>query len=228
MITSFESSLRICISCWGKLINSFIFTIQLLGLLLFGMILFLLLVPSFYRECFITKFLHMKISKKAGVLWFQHVLFAWNIKKVWSICFYSVLTPWNFGVGWVTFLIFLLIVFYLFFGIARGVDGYYFGYGNAVTRDWLNIWIKSDSKVVIRAFQKSDIIPWDLWNKWNNCLIGINVNCSHIYHEENTSATKLVAFGHTLIDFTWYTSPAYFIKEEFNRDKLEYPSYLFS
>jgi ribonuclease HI len=40
----------------------------------------------------------------------------------------------------------------------------------AVDRNWRQLWIESDSKLAVSAFKNSSIIPWQLKNRWLNCM----------------------------------------------------------
>jgi hypothetical protein len=36
--------------------------------------------------------------------------------------------------------------------------------------NWKNLWLESDSSLVVLAFKSIDLIPWELSNRWKNCL----------------------------------------------------------
>lgn len=53
-------------------------------------------------------------------------------------------------------------------------------------RNWLNLWIESDSKLVTLAVKSPQIVPWQIKNKWLNCLTllkSMNFLLSHIFRE---------------------------------------------
>ncbi|GAU24780.1 hypothetical protein TSUD_356100 [Trifolium subterraneum] len=96
----------------------------------------------------------------------------------------------------------------------------------AAHRGWWNIWLESDSKIALEAFTNHDIVPWDLRNRWTNCLsLDVNVKYSHIYREGNACADKLANEGHVVTNYTWWDSMPACIKDEFLQDKLGFPSY---
>lgn len=45
----------------------------------------------------------------------------------------------------------------------------------SVSKCWNNIWIESDSQVVIREIMNNDIVHWDLLNRWSNSVLDFNV-----------------------------------------------------
>jgi ribonuclease HI len=36
--------------------------------------------------------------------------------------------------------------------------------------NWKNLWIETNSKMVVSTFQKMPSVPWYHSNRWNNCL----------------------------------------------------------
>jgi ribonuclease HI len=77
-----------------------------------------------------------------------------------------------------------------------------------------NIWIESDSSLVVRAFQNpSHEVTWNLWNRWRNALVlfkPLNGMVSHIFREGNQVADSLVNFGCTLSSPTrWHQAPQF-------------------
>jgi len=43
----------------------------------------------------------------------------------------------------------------------------------ANTHHWKNLWLEADSELVIEAFKNCSLVPWNLRNKWMNCLYPI-------------------------------------------------------
>lgn len=43
----------------------------------------------------------------------------------------------------------------------------------AVSRGWLNLWIETDSTLVVMAFNNVALIPCSLRNKWRNCMLSL-------------------------------------------------------
>jgi ribonuclease HI len=53
----------------------------------------------------------------------------------------------------------------------------------AAAKNWNNIWLESDSTLVVMAFKSSVLIPWALSNRWHNCLLlthSMNFIVSHV------------------------------------------------
>jgi hypothetical protein len=92
---------------------------------------------------------------------------------------------------------------------------------------WHNLWIESDSTAVLRAFSNSiNVMPWDLRNRWSNCLhLGLHIATSHIYREGNTCADKLANHGHLLDNILWWDSISSFLIDDFLRDRLGIPRF---
>jgi len=67
-------------------------------------------------------------------------------------------------------------------------------------RNWLNLSIESDSGLVTLAVKSPHIVPWQIKNRWLNCLTlvkSMNFLLSHIFREGNHCADKLAALGLT-------------------------------
>jgi ribonuclease HI len=59
------------------------------------------------------------------------------------------------------------------------------------------LWLESDSLNALRAFDDMNVVPWNLRNRWSNCLnLGLTLKWSHIFREGNTCADKLANFSH--------------------------------
>jgi hypothetical protein len=57
---------------------------------------------------------------------------------------------------------------------------------------WHNLWIESDSTAALRTFSNGTVVPWDLRNRWSNCLHpGLHIAISQIYHKGNCSGLGL-------------------------------------
>jgi ribonuclease HI len=100
----------------------------------------------------------------------------------------------------------------------------------AVNKGWSQLWLESDSMLVVKAFSSSKVVPWALRNRWDNCLARIsNMNffVSHIYREGNHCADKLASLGLTLPGFTWWNQIPPQLRDDFGRNRLGMPSYRF-
>jgi len=61
----------------------------------------------------------------------------------------------------------------------------------AYENSWTNIWLETDSSLVVLAFKNEDHITWSLRNRWHNMKFKLRqINCivTHIYREGNKVA----------------------------------------
>jgi hypothetical protein len=83
----------------------------------------------------------------------------------------------------------------------------------AYQRNWLNFRLESDSMLVVNAFSNSTIVPWQLSNRWSNCMKLINdMNfvISHIFREGNQCADSLANFDLIIQGlFSWESAPSF-------------------
>jgi ribonuclease HI len=96
----------------------------------------------------------------------------------------------------------------------------------ANSKHWNFLCLESDSKVALHAFDNIDIVPWDLRNRWLNCLaFGITLQWSHIYREGNSCADKIANLGHAYNNLEWWESLPSLLRNDFLRDTLGLPQY---
>lgn len=72
----------------------------------------------------------------------------------------------------------------------------------AASNGFHNVWLESDSQLVILAFKSNFVVPWSLRNKWENCLQlthRMGFRAIHIYREGNVCADILANFGLSLL-----------------------------
>jgi hypothetical protein len=96
----------------------------------------------------------------------------------------------------------------------------------AYVRNWKQLWIESDSKLAILAYRNQKIIPWQLQNRWSNCLLKIidmDVIVSHVYREGNSIVDKLSKLGLNVNDFTWWSSSPSSIRLDLARNRDDLP-----
>jgi ribonuclease HI len=100
----------------------------------------------------------------------------------------------------------------------------------AFENSWNNIWLETDSSLVVLAFQNEGHIPWSLRNRWHNMKFKLRqINCivTHIYREGNEVADTLANFGLSLQQLTvWQELPS-FINSAYVKNKSGLPSYRF-
>jgi len=66
---------------------------------------------------------------------------------------------------------------------------------------WNNLWLESDSALVINAIKNNALVPWSLRNRWDNCIQttrSMNFLATHVYREGNTCADALANAGLSL------------------------------
>ncbi|MCH91676.1 glycerol-3-phosphate dehydrogenase [Trifolium medium] len=70
----------------------------------------------------------------------------------------------------------------------------------AHSKNWMNLWLESDSILVVKAFSSSVLVPWALNNRWRNCRklsSSMNFVVSHVYREGNQCVDGLANIGVT-------------------------------
>ncbi|GAU31973.1 hypothetical protein TSUD_359180 [Trifolium subterraneum] len=96
----------------------------------------------------------------------------------------------------------------------------------AHSKNWYHIWLESDSMNALRAFEDINVVPWNLRNRWSNCLhLGPTLKWSHIFREGNACADKLASLGHACPQLRWWSSIPSTLRDEFLHDKLGLPQY---
>jgi ribonuclease HI len=103
----------------------------------------------------------------------------------------------------------------------------------AASKGFSNVWLESDSQLVIMAFNSKLVVPWELKNRWENCLqltYNMRFCASHIYREGNTCADSLANFGLSLssFDIFWFDVIPEFVRGEYIRNRLGMPNYRFT
>jgi ribonuclease HI len=94
--------------------------------------------------------------------------------------------------------------------------------------NWKNLWLESDSSLVVLAFKSIDLVPWELSNRWKNCLkitSGMNFVVSHVYREGNQCADGLANLGLSIDRFTIWNELPQEISSFFVDNRLGKPSF---
>jgi hypothetical protein len=93
-------------------------------------------------------------------------------------------------------------------------------------RDGKTFGLKVISKSALCAFDNQYIVPWDLRNRWSNCLDNnLNLGWSHIFRGGNSCADKLASHGHSATTLIWFNNLPSFLCDEFLRVNLEFLKY---
>ena len=101
----------------------------------------------------------------------------------------------------------------------------------AKQRNNTHLWLESDLRIVVLAFKCADIVPWQIRNRWFNCLdytASINFIVSHIYREGNVRANRLANIGLSLASFRYFYTLSMEIRKAYVHNRLGLPSYRFS
>lgn len=100
----------------------------------------------------------------------------------------------------------------------------------AYKKGWHNLWLECDSLLVIMTFKSLDIVPWQLRNRWKNCIhltSCMRFRCSHIFREGIHYADKIAFLGLSFQNFHWWDTIPISISLDFNRNRFGFPNYRF-
>jgi ribonuclease HI len=98
----------------------------------------------------------------------------------------------------------------------------------ACQNNWSDLWLETDSSLLVLAFQKPTLVPWQLRNRWNNMQVMLRDMCcimTHIYREGNQVADCLANHGLTLQHLCIWNDTPDFINDYYVRNLLGMPSF---
>lgn len=101
----------------------------------------------------------------------------------------------------------------------------------AQSKNWNHVWLETDSKLLTLAFKNHKMIPWNLRNRWINCIEAtkqMNFMVSHIYREGNVCADALANIGLNIIGFAWWQEAPSNIRKEVVNNMLGMPNYRYT
>jgi ribonuclease HI len=101
----------------------------------------------------------------------------------------------------------------------------------AFQNHWYNLWLETDSALVVKAFSNQALIPWQLRNRCLNSLVrtrNMNFFVSHIYREGNECADAFANLGLGLVNFVYWNDVPQPVHESLARNKMGFPCYRFS
>ncbi|XP_024155999.1 uncharacterized protein LOC112163979 [Rosa chinensis] len=93
----------------------------------------------------------------------------------------------------------------------------------AKARQWNNLWLETDSALVIHYFNSPLLIPWNLRVAWLNCLQTVkhfNFRISHVYREGNGVADRLASYGASHVGNIWWEALPDFIADIYGGDLI--------
>jgi len=77
-----------------------------------------------------------------------------------------------------------------------------------ILNHWFNLWIETNSAIIILVFKSSVVIPFELRNIWENYEVHMNFIVSRIYREGNQCADRLANLGLGVSSLTiWHNVP---------------------
>jgi ribonuclease HI len=74
-------------------------------------------------------------------------------------------------------------------------------------RGWLNLWVETDSMLLLQAFNNYNMIPWEVRSRWHNCVEitkGMHFVVNHILMEGNVCVDGLANSGLDNTGFRWW------------------------
>jgi ribonuclease HI len=99
----------------------------------------------------------------------------------------------------------------------------------ASQHNWQNLWIESDSTLVVDAIKNpGKPVAWQLRNRWKNAMVLFRqMNCviTHIYKEGNQVADSLANQGLSIASIAFWNETPLFITDYLNMNKLGMPSF---
>jgi len=101
----------------------------------------------------------------------------------------------------------------------------------AKEKNWRNVWLETDSMSVVLAFKSQSFVPWQLRNRWRNCLLitsQMNILVSHIYTEGNACVDALANIGLTLDNYVYYYSIPLQVRSDYVKNRLGWPNFRFN
>ena len=95
---------------------------------------------------------------------------------------------------------------------------------------WNNLWLESDSALVINAIKNNALVPWSLRNRWDNCIQttrSMNFLATHVYREGNICVDALANAGLSINHLTIWMQVPNCIREFYGKNKLGFPNFRF-
>nr|ABN09155.1 Polynucleotidyl transferase, Ribonuclease H fold [Medicago truncatula] len=93
----------------------------------------------------------------------------------------------------------------------------------AKQRGYSRLWIETDSKLAVLAFKSSNLIPWKIRNRWDNCMeyiSNIAFLITHIYREGNVCADKFANIGLSLNSLVIYDTLPVEVRADYVQNRL--------
>ena len=110
------------------------------------------------------------------------------------------------------------------------LNGAMFAIEFANQKGWSQLWLETDSMLVTLAFKSKTIVPWQLRNRWENCIhltSTMSFFVTHIYREGNHCADQLANIGLSLNTSFWWDHIPHQIREAYTRNRIGLPYFRF-
>jgi len=115
--------------------------------------------------------------------------------------------------------------------LAENIGFVMFTTEKAYNQGWNNLWVESDSQVVVMNLNIKGVVSWTISKGRNNCHVVIsqmNFICIHKYKEGNYVADSLASHAHNILHFQWWDEePPRSIHYWYARDYSGFPNYRF-
>jgi len=101
----------------------------------------------------------------------------------------------------------------------------------AKQRNYTHLWLETDSRIAVLAFKSTDIVPWQIRNRWFNCLdytSSISFIVSHVHRKGNVCADRLANIGFSLNSFQYFYTLPREVREAYVQNRLGLPNFRIS
>lgn len=95
---------------------------------------------------------------------------------------------------------------------------------------WKNLWLESDSSLVVNAFKNSSLVPRKLRNRWTNCLNitkSMNFLVTRVYREGNSCVDALANVGLYVNHLTIWLEAPLCVRSFYVQNRLGRPCFRF-
>ena len=97
-------------------------------------------------------------------------------------------------------------------------------------KGWLNLWLETDSMLVMLAFKSVTLVLWRIRTRWDNCLAltrQMNSMVTHIFKEGNCCSDKLANISLSSNTYLWMSQIHGQVSADYIRNRLGLPYFRF-
>jgi len=101
----------------------------------------------------------------------------------------------------------------------------------AKQRNYTHLWLETNSRIDVLAFKSTNIVPWQIRNRWFNCLdytSSISFIVSHVHRKGNVCADRLANIGFSLNSFQYFYTLPREVREAYVQNRLGLPNFRIS